>query len=166
MPLPPVDPETDHVRGDGPRTLIVYGDYADPHTRDAYRTVQMLEAGRTPLRFVFRHLPNTEVHADALAAAVAAEAAADQGRFWDMHDLLLAAQDQLSKADLRSYAATLGLDTERFRAEFASDAQLAKITADVRGALEAGATGTPALFVGETKLPRYDLDSVLDALSP
>ena len=166
MAPPPVDPDTDHVRGDGPRTLILYGDYADPHTRGAYRTVQMLEAGRTPLRFVFRHLPNTEVHPDALAAAVADEAAADQGRFWDMHDLLLAAQDALAKADLRGYAATLGLDTDRFRAEFASDAQLAKITRDVRGALEAGAQGTPALFVGEQRLTSYDLDTVLAALSP
>jgi protein-disulfide isomerase len=166
MPLPPVDPESDHVRGDGPRTLFLYGDYADEHTRNAYRTVQMLEAGRTPLRFVFRHLPNTEVHEHALAAAVASEAAADQGRFWDMHDLLLAAQPALSKADVRSYAETLGLDTEKFRSEFASDAQLAKISADVRGALEAGATGTPALFVDDAKLASYDLDAVLAALSP
>ena len=165
MPLPPVDPETDHVRGDGPRTLYLYGDYADEHTRNAYRTVQMLEAGRTPLRFVFRHLPNTEAHEHALAAAVAAEAAGDQDRFWDMHDLLLAAQDALSKPHLREYAATLGLDTDRFRAEFASDAQLAKITADVRGALEAGAAGTPALFVDDERLSSYDLDSVLAALS-
>lgn len=162
---PPVDPDADHVRGDGPRTLILYGDYADEHSRAAYRTVQMLEAGRTPLTLCFRHLPDTENHEHAMAAAVAAEAAADQGRFWDMHDLLFTAQPALSKQDLKGYAATLGLDAERFRTEFASDAQLAKITADVRGALEAGVQRTPALFVGDAQLASYDLDTILGALS-
>ena len=161
---PPVDPERDHVRGDGPRTLILYGDYEDPHTREAYRVAQALEAGRTPLRFCFRHLPSDD-HPNALAAAVAAEAAHDQGRFWDMHDLLFAAQPKLDKPSLRGYAETLGLDTERFRREFASDDQLGRITTDVRGALQAGAKGVPWLFVDGTPLGFYDFDTVLRALT-
>ena len=165
MALPPVDPDTDHVRGDGPRTLLLYGDYEDPRSRDAYRIAQALEAGRTPLRLCFRHLPDDERHPDALRAAVAAEAAHDQGRFWDMHDMLFTGQSALDKASLRSYAATLGLDVERFTREFASDAQLARITEDVRGALQAGARSTPALFVDGTLLAAHDFDTVLAALT-
>jgi NhaA family Na+:H+ antiporter len=164
-PPPPVDPARDHVRGDGPRTLLLYGDYQDPHSRDAYRTVQALEAGRTPLRLAFRHLPVTETHPHALQAAVAAEAAHDQGRFWDMHDMLFTGQEQLGRDNLRQYAKALGLDLDRFNAEFASDEQLGRITADVRGALEAGVRGTPALFVDGVPLRSFELDDVLAALS-
>lgn len=162
---PPVDPDRDHLRGEGPRTLVLYGDYEDPHSRDAYRTAQMLEAGRTPFRLCFRHLPNTEVNPNALAAAVAAEAAHDQGRFWDMHDALFTGQSALDKASLRGYAEALGLDTERFRSEFASDDQLGRITTDVRGALEAGARGTPSLWVDGMPLRSFALDDVLAALT-
>src|SRR3712207_426891 len=96
---PPVDPERDHLRGDGPRTLVLYGDYECPYSRAAYRTVQALEAGRTPLTLCFRHFP-LDQHPHALQAAVAAEGAAEHGRFWDMHDLLFAAQDKLAKEHL------------------------------------------------------------------
>ena len=162
---PPVDPERDHLRGDGPRTLLLYGDYQDPHSRNAYRTVQALEANRTPLRFVFRHLPLTDLHEHALQAAVAAEAAADQDRFWDMHDLLFTGQEQLAKENLRQYAAALGLDLDRFRKDFASDGQLAQITTDVRGALQAGVRGTPAVFVDGRALRSYDIDELVAALT-
>jgi NhaA family Na+:H+ antiporter len=162
---PPVDPERDHVRGDGPRTLLLYGDYEDPHSRDAYRTAQMLEAGRTPFRLAYRHLPLSDLHPNALAAAVAAEAAHDQGRFWDMHDALFTGQSTLDRETLRAYAAALGLDMERFNREFASDDQLARITTDVRGALEAGVKGTPALFVDGVPLRDFGLDALLAALT-
>jgi protein-disulfide isomerase len=162
---PPVDPERDHVRGDGPRTLVLYGDYEDPASRDAYRAVQALEAGRTPLRLCFRHLPVTDAHPNALAAAVAAEAAHDQGRFWDMHDMLFTGRATLDKPALRGFAQTLGLDVERFRREFASDAQLARITTDVRGALEAGAQGPPSLFVDGALLRSHAFEDVLQALT-
>jgi protein-disulfide isomerase len=162
---PPVDPERDHLRGEGARTLLMYGDYECPYTRAAYRTVQALQADGAPMRLAWRHLPLTEIHPHALGAAVAAEAAHDQGRFWDMHDLLLAAQDKLERDDLRTYAATLGLDVERFNAEFASDAQLERITTDVRGALEAGVTGTPALFVDGVPLESYEPETILAALT-
>jgi len=144
---PPVDPARDHVRGEGPRTLLVYVNYADPRSRDVYRVAQALEADGVPFRLCVRHLPLGDERPEALQAAVAAEAAHDQGRFWDMHDLLLAAQDKLERGDLRRYAEVLALDSHAFTRGFAGDEQLARITADVRGALHAGATATPAVFL-------------------
>ena len=165
MPPPPVDPERDHVRGDGTRTLLLYGDYEDSHSRDAYRLIQSLEASRTPFRLSFRHLPLTDLHPHALQAAVAAEAAHDQGRFWDMHDILFTGQQQLERENLRQYAAALGLDVDRFNREFASDDQLARITTDVRGALEAGIRGTPALFVDGRRVRGYGIDDLMAAVT-
>jgi len=162
---PPVDPARDHIRGDGTRTILLYGDYEDPHSRDAYRTIQSLEANRTPFRLAFRHLPLTDLHPHALQAAVAAEAAHDQERFWDMHDILFTGQEQLGRENLRQYARALGLDVDRFNREFASDEQLAKITTDVRGALEAGVKGTPALFVDGERLGSYDVDELMKAVT-
>lgn len=153
-----------HARGEGPRTLTLYGDYQCPHTRTAYRIVQSVEADGVPFVLEWRHLPIAEAHEHALAAAVAAEAAHDQGKFWLMHDLLLAGQDALTKADLRTKAGAIGLDLERFNAEFASDEQLARVTADVRAGLEAGATGTPALFVDGTQLRSYEPELLRVAL--
>ena len=144
---------------------MLYGDYECPYTRAAYRTVQALEAGRTPMTLCHRHMPLTEIHPHALQAAVAAEAAHDQGRFWDMHDLLFARQDALGREDLRRYAETLNLDVDRFNAEFASDRQLEKITRDVRGGLEGGVTGTPALFVDGESVGGYDIDTLMAALT-
>ena len=154
-----------HTRGDGPRTLTLYGDYECPHTRTAYRIVQSLEADGVAFALEWRHLPIAEAHEHALAAAVAAEAAHDQGKFWLMHDLLLAGQDALTKADLRVKAEAVGLDLERFNAEFASDDQLARVTTDVRAGLEAGATGTPALFVDGTQLASYEPELLRLALT-
>jgi protein-disulfide isomerase len=161
---PPVDPAHDHVRGEGARTLLLYGDYEDPSTREAYRVAQALDRDGPPFRLCFRHLPDADAHPHALQAAVAAEAAHDQGRFWDMHDALLTGQQALSREDLRRYADAIGLDRARFDAEFASDEQLARITRDVRGALEAGVGRTPALFVDGVAQPGYDPDALLAAL--
>ena len=165
MPPPPVDPAHDHVRGDGTRTILLYGDYEDQHSRNAYRAVQSLEAGRAPFRLAFRHLPLTDLHPHALQAAVAAEAAHDQGQFWDMHDILFTGQEQLGRENLRQYARALGLDMDRFNGEFASDGQLARITTHVRGALEAGVRGTPALFVDGRALRGYGVEDLMAALT-
>lgn len=161
---PPIDPARDHLRGGGPRTLLLYGDYQCPSTREAYRVAQSLQADGAPFALCFRHLPQADAHPHALQAAVAAEAAHDQGRFWDMHDILLAGQQALSRADLRRYADAIGLDRERFDGDFASDDQLARITRDVRGALEAGARRAPALFVDGVAQPGHDPDMLRAAL--
>ena len=127
--------------------------------------MQALQGGDAAFAFCFRHLPLADRHPHALQAAVAAEAAHDQGRFWDMHDALFASQQALGRDSLRRLAAALGLDTERFEREFASDAHLERITADVRGALEAGVTGTPTLFVDSAPHEGYAPEALLAALS-
>jgi protein-disulfide isomerase len=156
---------TGHTRGEGSHELVLFGDYECPYTRNAYRIVQSLEADGVPFRFRYRHLPIAEVHEHALAAAVAAEAAHDQGRFWDMHDALFAGQDRLEKADLRAKAEAIGLDLARFNAEFASDDQLARVTGDVRAGLEGGATGTPTLLVDGAPIGSYEPDVLRAALT-
>ena len=112
----PLDEEVDHVRGPSAGHLIVeYGDYECPYSRQAFREIQRVE-GRLGggIRFAFRHFPLTEIHPHALAAAAAAEAAALQARFWNMHELLFSRQRALEDDDLRRYAAELELDVARF----------------------------------------------------
>src|ERR1700730_7019166 len=114
--LEPIDEKVDHVRGRPEGRLIVeYGDYECPYSRQAYREIERVEQRFDGgLRFAFRHFPLTRIHPHALAAAAAVEAAALQGRFWDMHDLLFRRQQALADDDLRRYAAELGLDVAAF----------------------------------------------------
>jgi len=103
------------------------------------------------LRYVFRHLPLTDVHPHAELAARAAEAAGAQGRFWPMHDRLFAHQDQLEYEDLAGYAAALGLDVEEFLRTLDDEETVARIRSDVASAEASGARGTPTFFVGERR---------------
>jgi protein-disulfide isomerase len=109
----PVDPDRDHVRGPGraPVTLVEYGDFECPYCGRAEPVVRELLADYGDLRYVWRHLPLTDVHPHAQLAAEAAEAAASQGKFWQMHDQLLGHQDALTPKHLIRYAGGLGLDT-------------------------------------------------------
>jgi protein-disulfide isomerase len=162
----PLDPEVDHVRGDpGGRLILEYGDYECPYSRMAFREVQRVES-RTPVRFAFRHFPLTEIHPHALAAAAAAEAAAVQGRFWEMHELLFHRQKALEEDDLRGYAEQVGLDLARFDGDRAGDAVLARIRRDVESGLASGEVrGTPTLFVdGVLHEGSYDADALLGRL--
>ena len=116
----PVDPEGDHIRGpeDAPVTLVEYGDFECPYCGRAEPVLRELLADfGDELRFVFRHLPLSDVHPRAQLAAEAAEAAAAQGKFWEMHDKLFEHQDALAPSDLVRYAEELGLDADRFRDE-------------------------------------------------
>jgi protein-disulfide isomerase len=144
----PLDPEVDHVRGEpGGRLIVEYGDYECPYSRAAFREIQHVES-RAPVRFAFRHFPLTEIHPHALAAAEAAEAAALQARFWEMHELLFHRQKALGDEDLRSHARQVGLDLARFDGDRASDIVLARIRRDVESALASGEVrGTPTLFI-------------------
>ena len=112
----PVDPERDHIRGpaEAPVTVVEYGDFECPYCGRAESVVRELLAEFGDVRYVWRHLPLTDVHPRAQVAAEAAEAAAAQGKFWEMHDLLLDHQDALLASDLSGYAEELGLDVERF----------------------------------------------------
>jgi protein-disulfide isomerase len=148
--MEPVDDTVDHVRG-GPqgRLVVEYGDYECPYSRRAFREIERVESQLgVRVRFAFRHFPLTEIHPHALAASAAAEAAALQGRFWDMHALLFHRQQSLEDADLRGYAAELELDLARFDADRASDGVLARIRRDVDSGLATGEVlGTPTLFI-------------------
>jgi Na+/H+ antiporter NhaA len=163
----PVDPERDHVRGADQAlvTLVEYGDYECPFCGLAEPVIRELLADDGDLRYVWRHLPLTDVHPHALLAAEGAEAAARQGSFWPMHDQLLAHQDALTADDLLRYAAQLGLDTGRFTADLRRHAGEAKITEDVDSADLSGVTGTPTFFVnGKRHRGAHDVDTLADAV--
>jgi Na+/H+ antiporter NhaA len=146
----PVDPELDHVRGpaDAPVTLLEYGDYECPYCRDAEAVVhELLDEFGDELRYVWRHLPLQDVHAHAQLAAEAAEAAAAQGRFWELHDLLIEHGDALRLTDLREYAVQAGLDQERFWADLRRRAYAGRVARDVESADLSRVAGTPTFFV-------------------
>src|SRR5436305_5701609 len=129
----PLDEQVDHVRGEVAAAVILeYGDYECPYSRQAFRSIERVErelAGR--VRFAFRHFPLTQIHPHALAASAAVEAAARQGRFWEMHELLFHRQKALSDDDLRSYAGETGLDLTRFEQDRMGDKVAARIARDV-----------------------------------
>ena len=110
------------------------------------------------MRYVWRHLPLTDVHPHAQLAAEAAEAAAEQGAFWEMHDLLFQHQDALRPSDLEGYARDLGLDVERFTAELRSHDTPPSVADDVDSADLSGVSGTPTFFVnGRRHYGAYDI---------
>jgi protein-disulfide isomerase len=165
----PLEPEVDHVRGDpGGQAILEYGDYECPYSRKAFREVEHLESRLGgQVRFAFRHFPLTEIHPHALAAAAAAEAAALQGRFWEMHETLFHHQKALEDDDLRRYAAELGLDAARFDRDRASAGVLARVRRDVESGLESGEVlGTPTMFIdGVVLRGPYDPDSLLQEVT-
>ncbi len=142
--------EHDHVQGlaTAPVTLVEYGDYECPYTRRA-EPIRKAIQGRfgDRLRFVFRNFPLTQIHPHAQHAAEAAEAAAEQNKFWEMHDYLFAHQHALDDDHLAHYATVLGLDSSRFERELAAHTHAARIRADVEGGLQSGVGGTPTFFV-------------------
>jgi protein-disulfide isomerase len=165
----PLDADVDHVRGPAAGRLILeYGDYECPYSRQAFRQIERVEeqlSGR--IRFAFRHFPLTEIHPHALAAAAAAEAAALQDRFWDMHDLLFHRQKALEDEDLRRYAAQLDLDVARFDRERAGAGVRARIRRDVESGQASGEVrGTPTLFIdGVVHLGGYDAATLMQTLA-
>jgi diadenylate cyclase len=147
-------------------TLVKYGDYECPYCGQLHPVLKELqERAGERVRFVFRHFPLDSEHPHARRAAQAAEAAASQGRFWEMHDLLYENQDELGDEDLRRYAAELGLDLRRFEADLANDDHAWRIEEDRLGGERAGVGGTPALFVNGVRYAgTMDLDGLLDAV--
>jgi Na+/H+ antiporter NhaA len=163
----PVGPERDHVRGPdrAPVTLVEYGDFECPYCGRAEPVVRELLADYGDLRYVWRHLPLTDVHPHAQLAAEAAEAAATQGKFWPMHDQLLGHQDALTAKDLIRYAGEAGLDTERFTRDLRQHTGQAKIAADVDSADLSGVSGTPTFFInGKRHHGAYDTATLSDAV--
>ncbi len=163
----PVDPDRDHVRGpeDAPVTLVEYGDLECPYCGQAEPVIRELLADFGELRYVWRHLPLNDVHPHAQMAAEASEAAGLQGRFWEMHDLMLTHQDALTLRDILGYAEQLGLDTERFREHVRKRKGAAHIAEDVESADLSGVSGTPTFFInGHRHQDAYDLATLSTAV--
>jgi protein-disulfide isomerase len=163
-----VDPEEDHVRGpaDAPVTLVEYGDFECPYCGRAEPNVrELLSKHGDEVRYVFRHLPLSDVHPHAQMAAEAAEAAGSQGRFWEMHDLLLDNQQALTGRDLVRYAEELGLDVERFRRELRRHEHDGRVARDVESAELSGVSGTPTFFInGQRHHGAYDINTLTSAV--
>ena len=163
-----VDPERDHIRGpdDAPVTLLEYGDFECPYCGQAEQVIrELLSALGSDVRYVWRHLPLNDVHPQAQLAAEASEAAAAQGRFWDMHDLLLSRQDALSPKDLVGYARELGLDADRALNEIRTREHAARVAEDVTSADESGVSGTPTFFInGRRHYGVYDIETLTEAV--
>jgi Na+/H+ antiporter NhaA len=154
-----VDPDRDHIRGplDAPVTVVEYGDFECPYCGQAEPVMRELLRDFGDVRYVWRHLPLNDVHPHTQLAAEAAEAAADQGAFWEMHDLLLEHQDALRPNDLIGYAEQLGLDVERFTHALREHAGGAHVADDVDSADLSGVAGTPTFFInGRRHYGAYD----------
>ena len=163
----PVDPRRDHIRGPAkaPVTVVEYGDFECPYCGLAEPVIREILADYGDVRYVWRHLPLNDVHPHAQLAAEGAEAAAAQGKFWEMHDQLLEHQGALTAEDLIGYAGELGLDVDRFARYLAGDAGMARIDEDVDSADLSGVSGTPTFFVnGKRHHGAYDLSELSDAV--
>jgi len=152
---PPVS-ERDHTSGpaSAPVTLVEYGDYECPYCGQAYPIVKAAQRklGKR-LRFVFRNFPLSEAHPHARHAAEAAEAAADQGKFWEMHDALFENQNALEDDQLVTTARRLGLDAERIAAALEAGTHAQRVREDFRSGVRSGVNGTPTFFINGR---RYD----------
>jgi Na+/H+ antiporter NhaA len=162
-----VDPERDHVRGpiEAPVTVVEYGDLECPYCGQAEPVVRELLRDFGDVRYVWRHLPLNDVHPRAQLAAEATEAAADQGAFWELHDLLLDHQDALRPSDLIAYAEQLGLDVERFTSDLREHSGSTRVAEDVDSADLSGVSGTPTFFInGRRHYGAYDIDTLSAAV--
>ncbi|MDR1679799.1 MAG: DsbA family protein [Prevotellaceae bacterium] len=140
----------DHIQGakDALIEMIEYGDYQCPYCRKAYYILKELPAElRKNIRLVFRNFPLQDLHEHALHAAIAAEVAASQGKFWEMHDIIFENQHYLSDSDLIKYAREIGLDVERFKNEFGNDQFFEKVKSDFESGERNGVEGTPTFFI-------------------
>jgi len=148
--------ERDHVQGsaDAPVTLVEYGDYQCPYCGRAYPIVKAVQNHFGPrLRFVFRNFPLSEIHPHAAQAAAAAEAAAERGKFWEMHDRLYEHQNRLAERDLVSYASELGIESQGFLERMQSAEMASRVEEDFMSGVRSGVNGTPTFFINGA---RYD----------
>jgi Na+/H+ antiporter NhaA len=162
-----VDPDRDHLRGpaEAPVTVVEYGDFECPYCGRAEPVVRELLVDFGDVRYVWRHLPLSDVHPNAELAAEVSEAAAAQGAFWEMHDLLLDHQGDLRSRDLQAYAERLDLDLERYRDDLRRHAHVPRVEEDVDSADISGVTGTPTFFINERRHDgAYDIDTLSAAV--
>ena len=164
----PVTEDRDHIQGlaDVAVTLVEYGDYECPYCGAAYPIIKEVQSRMGErLRFVFRNFPITTSHPHAEQAAEAGEAAAVEGRFWQMHDLLYENQRRLRDQDLRAYAEKLGLDVEPFDKELAEHVHAARVHEDFMSGVRSGVNGTPTFYINGTRHDdSYEIETLLAAL--
>ncbi len=164
----PVAEDRDHIQGrsDAGATLVQYGDYECPYCGEAYPIIKEVQSRMgESLRFVFRNFPITTSHPHAERAAEAAEAAASQDKFWQMHDLLYENQRRLRDENLHTYAEQLGLDVELFDKEMAEHVHAARVHEDFMSGVRSGVNGTPTFYInGVRHDDAYDAETLLAAL--
>jgi protein-disulfide isomerase len=161
----------DHAQGpaEAPVTLVEYGDYECPYCGMAYPIVKRVQAKLgDKLRFVFRNFPLAEAHPHATAAAELAEAAAQQGKFWQMHHALYEHQNALAPADLERLASKVGLDLDALETALRSGGAHQRVKSDFMSGVRSGVNGTPTFFINGR---RFDGDwrddaTLLEALTP
>lgn len=144
----------DHAQGTSNAIieLVEYGDYQCPYCGHAYLIIKKIQQlFDKDLRFVFRNFPLSEIHTQAKIAAIAAEAAGLQGRFWDMHDIIFENQQNLSPSFLIEYARKIGLDVDRFKTDLENEACVAAVEADFESGVRSGVNGTPSFFINGAK---------------
>jgi len=150
---PPVN-KKDHIQGDpdAPIELLEYGDYQCPHCGRAYPIIKNIQKrlGKK-LKFAFRNFPLTEIHPDAFNAAVAAEAAGQQKKFWEMHDIIFEHQRLLATENILMYAKETGLNMAEFSRDIQSDVFLNKVEDDIESGIRSGVNGTPSFYVNGKK---------------
>ena len=160
--------ERDHSQGPATAaiTLVQYGDYECPYTRRSTWVVQAIQQVLgDQLRFIYRNFPLTEIHPHALHAALAAAAAASQGKFWEMHGYIFRHQHTLEDADLARFAEAVGLDLQQYTRDMAEQRALAHIEEDVEGGERSGVQGTPTFFInGVLYHDSWEQDALLPAL--
>lgn len=161
--------ERDHVQGllQAPVVLVKYGDYQCPYCGEAYRIVQQLQqVFGNQLCFVFRHFPLMPIHPQAQRAAEAAEVAAEQNRFWQMHQALFEHQQELDDGSLVEYANRLGLNMPRFLWNFSEHVYANRVQADFHSGIESGVTGTPTFFInGDRHNTHWSFDTLRRAIT-
>jgi protein-disulfide isomerase len=161
--------DEDHVRGPeaASYTLVEYGDYECPACGQLFDIIRDLQSTLgNQLRIVYRHYPLSGIHPRAQEAAEAAEAASQQGRFWEMHDLLFRNQNALQRKNLIAYAENLQLDIDRFRSELKKKAYEDRVREDFRRGVQNGVYKTPGLFLnGVRHDAAWDRDTLLRVLT-
>ncbi|MEO6330473.1 MAG: thioredoxin domain-containing protein [Ginsengibacter sp.] len=156
--LKPAVNSNDHILGsmNAPIELVEYGDYQCPHCGRAYPIIKNIQKKLGDnLKFVFRNFPLSEIHPNAVNAAVAAEAASQQNKFWEMHGIIYENQQHLSDVDLVRYAAKIALNLEQFKLDFETPQFLEKTELDFESGVRSGVNGTPSFFINGEK---YDGD--------
>lgn len=169
-----VPPSTqDHKQGVSNATvvLVLYGDYQSSQSADVYRSIKVIQRqldvslGENYLCFIFRHFPQGQIYAQAQHAAEAAEAAAAQGQFWQMHDMLFLHQQALENGYLVEYANYLGLNIPQFLRDLAGQVYVDRINADIKSGRQSGVDAVPALFVNGIRYTnRWNIEQLMAAI--